>query len=260
MKAIFFGLILSIISINLSIAQVESQNIRVDFQNPEGFTRHLLLGFVPDNSATDGLDYGYDALNINDLEDDLNWIIEDDRYVIQGVGAFDIEKYYPLGMFLENDGDIEISLNNLENFEEQIDVYLYDLELDTFTLLNEADYVNNLSADTYLNRFYLTFSTSVADAINEQVLSLSENEISAIKVWQSNVDRKIYIKNIPEQINEAVITLYSIDGKKVKEILEPSTNYNNSTEIETTNLSQGVYLLQIKSSSYNYSTKVCIAK
>ncbi len=73
------------------------QRVRIDITTPTGYTRHLLLGFTQDNAATDGFDYGYDAHNIDDYDDDCNWMIGNDRYVIQGVGAFHESKTYPLG-------------------------------------------------------------------------------------------------------------------------------------------------------------------
>ncbi|WP_400078448.1 T9SS type A sorting domain-containing protein [Winogradskyella sp. R77965] len=239
-------------------AQSEIQRVRIDFENPEGFTRHLLLGFVADNSATDGFDYGYDALNPDDLPDDLNWIIEEDRYVIQGVGAFSTDKYYPLGMFLSNSGDISISLANLENFEETVNVYLYDLQLDTYTLLNQENYTNNLAAETYLDRFFLTFSVSVGAIISNSVLSTSENKISDVNVWHSNLNNELYIKGIPTKANSISIAVHSIDGKQIIE--EKISNGTNENEIKlnTAGLSRGIYIIKIDSASFSHTSKVCI--
>jgi hypothetical protein len=96
------------------------QKIRINFVTPLGYTRQLLLGFTSDNSASDSFDYGYDARNIEDFPDDMNWLIDNDRYIIQGVGAFDETKKYPLGLFLTNSGSVDMSLNSLENFDSPI--------------------------------------------------------------------------------------------------------------------------------------------
>ena len=81
------------------------QRVRIDFTTPTGYVRHLLLAFTSNNAASDGFDYGYDGMVADDFPDDLNWMIEDDRYVSQGVGAFDQTKKYPLGLFLTNSGN-----------------------------------------------------------------------------------------------------------------------------------------------------------
>ena len=77
----------------------------------------MLLGFVPNNLATDYFDYGYDAMNTESFPNDLSWLINSEPYIIQGVGDFDESKLYPLGLYLSDSGEIEISLNTLENFD-----------------------------------------------------------------------------------------------------------------------------------------------
>lgn len=258
MRTILFCLILLITSVNFIEAQEEIQLVRVNFQNPEGYTRHLLLGFVPDNSATDGTDYGYDALNIDDLPNDLNWIIEEQRYIIQGVGEFNTNKYYPLGMFLSNSGDVHISLDSLENFEETIDVYLYDVALETYTLLNDEDYSNNLASDIYLNRFYITFSNSVSAAINEDLLSVSETEGEDLKIWYSNPQNELNIKGVSESNHSVSIVLYSLDGKQIMKKNVSNSNLTDLIKLQTSNISAGVYILKIGSDTFTHTTKVCL--
>ncbi len=147
------------LSTQSSLAENSSsiQRVRIDFTMPNGFVRHLLLGFTPDNTATDGVDYGYDGLNPDDFPDDLNWIIEDERYVIQGVGAFENTKIYPLGLFLSNSGDIEIKLTGLENFTEDINVFVFDAKLNTYTQLNDANYSGYSDSGDYTDRYFITF-------------------------------------------------------------------------------------------------------
>ncbi|WP_296384645.1 T9SS type A sorting domain-containing protein [Winogradskyella sp.] len=240
--------------INFSQAQSEIQRVRIDFENTDGYTRHLLLGFVPDNSASDGFDYGYDALNNDDLEDDLNWIIDDGRYIIQGVGAFNSNKYYPLGMFLTNTGDISISLTELENFENEIDVYLYDLESNTYALLNETNFDKNLSANTYLNRFYITFSNSAHIEIsNNSLLSTNDNESGNLKIWHSNHNDLLHI-NGKTIFTDTTLSLYNMEGKKLVE--EKITN--KSYSLDTSTISKGIYIVKINSDTFSHSTKVCI--
>ena len=102
------------------------KRIRVNVKTTKDAVRPLLLSFTPNNAATDGFDYGYDGLCVDEMEDDLNYIIENKRCVIQGVGAFDSTKQYPFGMFIKHPGNIEISLDALENFESEVKVYIYD--------------------------------------------------------------------------------------------------------------------------------------
>ncbi len=243
-----------LLCINFSQAQSEVQRVRIDFENPDGYTRHLLLGFVPDNSATDGVDYGYDALNPDSFANDCNWMIDDDRYVIQGVGEFNTSKYYPLGMFLDNTGDISISLADLENFEDEIDVYLYDLEYDTYTLLNETDFDKNVLANAYLNRFYITFSTTAhIDINNNNTLSISDDALSKLKIWHSNLKDILHVNGITNS-TDAILSLYNMEGKKLVE--EKITN--ESYSVNTSGISSGIYIVNVDSSTLSYSVKLCI--
>jgi len=244
-------------SIFFSEAQ-DIQKVRVDFQNSEGYTRQLLLGFVSDNMASDGVDYGYDAPNIEDLSDDLNWMIEDNRYIIQGVGDYNSEKYYPFGMFLSNSGDISISLNRLENFDSPIDVYLYDLELNTYTLLNATDFTQDLSAANYLNRFFITFSSTIGPTIlANSVLSSKDDDLENLKIWSSNSTDQVFVKGITGSAISS-IALYTTEGKK---IIEDKTSFKNSNEkfaLSTSNISTGIYILRIDSATFSHTEKVCI--
>lgn len=239
---------------SFSFSQSLIQTVRIDFQNPEGYTRYLALGFISDNSATDGVDYGYDALNINDLQNDLNWMIDGNRYIIQGVGAFNTNKYYPLGMFLSNAGEVEISLNALENFNNDIDVYLYDLELNSYTNLNTSSLIQAMDEGNYINRFFVTFSIDVHLEISTNyLLSNNENELNALKIWHSSSTNDLHINGLLD-IENAKLALYSIDGKIIKEETLSARTYT----LNTSGISNGIYLVRIETSTFTHTTKVCI--
>lgn len=251
----FQYLLLFVFCFSFSFAQSEIQTIRIDFQNPEGFTRHLALGFLEDNSATDGIDYGYDAPNIDDLQNDLNWMIEDSRYVIQGVGAFNATKYYPMGMFLTNSGEVTISLNTLENFQNAIDVYLYDLELDTYTLLNDSGFTQNISAGNYIDRFFIAFSSDAHLNISaDYLLSVNDEKKDEINVRYSKELHHVYVSGLPHK-TKAKLTLYSILGEKVRQ----EDISKDKSKVNTLGISEGIYLVKIETSTFTHSAKVYIS-
>lgn len=119
---------------------------------------------------------------------------------------------------------------------------------------------NNLTAETYLKRFYITFSDTVSDAINEEVLSLTDNEVKDVKVWPSKLQNELCIKGIPNQHNSVSIALHNIEGIKIIE--EKISDYHNSDiiKLEITEMATGVYILTVKSNSFSHTTKVCISK
>ena len=192
----------------------ELQIVRIDFTMPNGFVRHLALGFTANNVATDGYDYGYDALNKDDFPNDLNWIIESDRYVIQGVGAFDDTKQYPLGMFMSENGDIEIALDVLENFDAPIDLFIYDSQLNTYTQINYSNYAASIAKGDYVDRFYLVFK-DVSDSTNiTKSLSTEEFSLENTKVSYLNNTKELYISTNDNFIIEN-INIYNLLGQEM---------------------------------------------
>ncbi|MCX7549958.1 hypothetical protein [Xanthomarina sp. F2636L] len=191
------------------------QRVRIDFTMPNGYVRHLLLGFTPNNAATDGVDYGYDALNADNFPDDLNWMIENQRYVIQGVGEFQNTKQYPLGMFISNAGDITIALDTLENFDSQIQVYLFDALNNTYTLLNEIDFEAYVTEGTHLNRYYIAFRNNTNGMVYNsasQQLSISENEIQDTSISYLRKSNEIYISS---NQNISKLEVFNLLGKRI---------------------------------------------
>jgi len=195
----------------------EIQRVRIDFVTPLGYTRHLMLAFTPDNVASDNFDYGYDALVFDDFPDDLNWIIEDERYIIQGVGAFENTKFYPLGMFLSNSGQVKIKLRLLENFDSPIPVYVYDFVLDTFTPINNADCIISLADGDYLDRFYITFSNDkniINMASSSKALTVGDHDIQHTSFNYIRSAKELVIKtNTTTKLNQ--VALYDITGKRL---------------------------------------------
>lgn len=195
------------------------QRVRIDFESPNGFVRPLLLAFTSDDSATDGVDYGYDGANFDQFPDDLFWMIEDNTYVIQGVGSYVDTKQYPLGLFLTNSGTIKISLNSLENFNEEIDVYVFDNLENTYTRINESNFVLDVTNGDYINRFFITFSNpnaTVNNEISNGALSLEEYNNEALNsiTYLSNSNQLVIKSNsIISNIN-----IYSITGQKINQI------------------------------------------
>jgi len=189
------------------------QRVRIDFTTPTGYVRHLLLAFTSNNAASDGFDYGYDGMVPDDFPDDLNWMIEDDRYVIQGVGAFDQTKKYPLGLFLTNSGTIDISLTSLENFSNTIDVFIYDAVLDNYAPINDVNFSKNINSGDYLDRFFIAFQDDNA-IVQGASLSIEENETSSTIVnYLSNTDM-LYV-NTNSSLNIKSIEVYNLLGKQL---------------------------------------------
>ncbi|MFI1743273.1 hypothetical protein [Thalassobellus sediminis] len=216
---------------SLNVAYSNIQRIRIDFKMPNGFTRHLLLAFTKDNSASDAYDYGYDAINKDDYPYDLNWLVDNQRCTIQGVGSFDENKKYPFWMFMSQNGNIEIALDTLENFDSPIDIFIYDSLLNTYTQINSSNYASNVDSGEYSDRFYITFknesnANSVNSSVAKSILNIEESNIEKTKISYLSNSKELYVNtnaltkikniNVYNMHGQNVISVIKINSKTIK--------------------------------------------
>ena len=225
------------------------QRVRLAFKTPEGATRYLLLGFTPDNAATDGIDYGYDGLNSDDFPSDLSFGIAGKKFVIQGVGAFDINKKYPLDMTLKIAGAVELSLTGLENFETPIDVFVHDAELDTYTQINAMSFQSTLDSGNYTERFSIVFRP-------DSTLSTIDKEFKEVNVKYLQNTNEIYIKT-PASIEIRQVNLITITGQSVTS-WDLTTNYSQEHKIPVKDIAVGNYILQVETNTNSYTKKIMV--
>lgn len=227
------------------------QRVRLDFIAPNGALRPIMLGFTPNNQATDGYDYGYDALNTEDLPYDMSWLIEDEPYIIQGVGAFDETKRYPLGIYMDAFGAFEISLRSLENFETPITVYVYDTMLDTYTPINSFNFMTTIESGDHLNRFYITFLPNGS-------LSTVENHVESIMVSYLNDSQSIYVKT-PRSIHVETVSLLNMLGQTVRTWDVNTVNQDSAIRLPVKRIAEGHYIIQVVSTEGKTSKKVVVS-
>ena len=226
------------------------QRIRLSFKTPEGAKRHLMLGFTPDNLATDGIDYGFDALNSDNFPSDLSFAIAGKKFVIQGVGAFEINKEYPLDMILGIPGNVEIALTELENFDTPIDIVIYDKLLGTYTKINYANFQLPLVAGRYTDRFYIVFQ-------GDETMSVIDQDFKEINVKYLQRTNEIYVK-IPSNIEVKQVYLVTLAGQKVNSWNLFNLHFSTEFKIPVNNIAQGTYILKVETSTNTYSKKVII--
>jgi hypothetical protein len=227
------------------------QRVRLRFSAEDGLRRPLLLAFTPNNAASDGYDYGYDALNYDQYPNDMFWNIEGQNYVIQGVGAFDDSKAYPLNINITNAGLIKIGITDLENFDTEIDVFVYDSLLETSTQINAVDYEVTLEAGIYQNRFYVAFGSNDA-------LSITNNETSSALVRYLIKSHEIYIKSA-ELMDIEKVRLLNIMGQTVMTWNKKEFNSTfGEIRIPVVNIPEGTYIISAETSNATINKKAII--
>ena len=228
------------------------KRLRLSFKSSEGAERQLLLAFTPNDKADDNYNYGYDAPNYDTFPSDLSWSINNERYVIQGVGQFDNSKKYPFIMEVGKSGEIEISLDDLENFDSAIDVYIYDALLGTYTKFNDTPFKATLSINDYTERFFLAF-------INEESLSTPKNEIDSIRLYYLNDTKEIYI-NWVNSYDIKEIKLINILGQTVKTYNDIEPINSHEIRIPVKNISEGNYVIKVTNSHGKTTNKKVVIK
>lgn len=227
------------------------QRVRIDFTTPEQAIRPLMLAFVPNNLATDGFDFGYDAINTEVLPNDMSWLIDNEPYIIQGVGTFDVSKQYPLGIFLNTQGTIKIALNALENFDTEIDVFVYDALMGSFTNINTIDFQIPLDAQAYVDRFFITFT-------QWETLHTVDQELENMQLSFLNDTKEIWIQT-PNAIDVEKVYLINVLGQTVKSWDAENLSNSNEIRIPVTQISEGNYIIKVRTSE-GISTKKIILR
>ena len=220
--------------------------IRLGFNTANNFHRQLLIGFM-DDLATDGVDRGYDGYQIDTQKNDLYFLIDDSEYTIQGVGAFDVNKSYPLGVKTDIIGNVQFVVDSAEFLPANQKIYIHDKETSIYYDITEKAAEVNLPAGTYDTRFELTFQT-------DKTLAIGENELpeSMVIIYNNEIKKKLFIsKNKSVDIKE--ISIYNIVGQQLSTLKKVPRM--NTIEIPF-NVQSGVYLIKIITAEGVISKKV----
>lgn len=197
------------------------------------FTRQLALAFLPE--ATDGVDYGIDALNMDaSLPNDVSFLLEDKNYVIQGVN-FEETKKIPLAVKATNNTTIKFYVPEVINFDLSQAIYIHDALDDSYHDIKNNVYEVAVPKGTYSDRFKITF-------IDEKKLNTKDLTKPTFTINQNNTDQKLMISNTT-QVDIKSVIVYDMLGRIIlsKEILGNNQHYYFSTS----GLSSGIYIVEL---------------
>ncbi|WP_142786338.1 T9SS type A sorting domain-containing protein [Changchengzhania lutea] len=220
--------------------------VRIGYEDPEGFHRQLLLGFLPNSTADLNYNLGYDS-EISDVrEDELFYIIDDNlmkKHVIQGVGTFDELYEFPLGLIITEAGTHTIMLDAVENFSGP--VYIKDHVSNTTQSLSASHFDLNLAPGDYLDRFSIVFKP-------QEVLNNDAFEPKNIRVNYDGMDNIKIINK--KQIKLIDISVFNILGQKIID-MNPDVLTQKDMTIPLP-YSDGLYLVRIESSQSKETYKI----
>ncbi len=224
--------------------------LRIGFNSVNTIHRQLLL--TVDENATTGYDWGYDALYHDTQIDDMYWLINDEKYTIQSINNTGLATILPLGIHTKNNGVSSISIDQLEQVPDDLNIYLHDKTSNVYHDLRQSSYNINLPAGEYLNRFEITFSTE-----QQQTLSTDNIEDKPINVFFSKEKKQITIQNPSSKLIES-IEVFNMLGQSLF-MFETKTKEHlltyNANPFET-----GYYIVKLKTPYGKLSKKILIEK
>ena len=223
--------------------------LRIGFNSINTIRRQLLI--TEDSNATQGVDWGYDGMIQESQIDDMFWLINNQRFTIQGIDVIDNQTILPIGVYTDSDGTNSFALDALTNATAITKVYLHDKVLNIYHNLSEENYNVFLPAGEYLERFEITFS-------NQNALNINDNfYVNNIEVHYSNNLKSIVIINpLHHDIN--TIKMMTLLGQTVLEIKDVSNQ--NYQEIKLNNLSSGAYIIKLNTPNGIVSKKIIVRK
>ncbi|MCG9793075.1 LamG-like jellyroll fold domain-containing protein [Flavobacterium algicola] len=230
------------------------KKIRLGYTSAVNFHRQVLLGFI-DNKATAAFDDGYDAYLLDAFPNDMSFISNGIKLVIQGEGTFDNNATFPLALKADQTGTVIFTLDGIENFDNNEKFYILDKLSNTYHDITSDSYEITLDAGEYLDRFSLTFKNSNAEptlAVN----SSDVNNSAVIVAYQQN-NRTITIQKNNDEVEIKDASLYDMSGKRIRN-WSASSLIQNNFQLPIGQLSSGVYIVTLTTSNGKISQKIII--
>ena len=233
-------------------------------RNNEFVNSHLKLQLSNNNASkstdfyfientTLGLDPGYDAGVWGNNAGGFSIyseLVEENAGIhmaIQSLPNEDFESMViPLGINSNANEQITVSISESDLLA-STDVFLEDRLNNTFTLLNQTDFVITPNVDlTSTGRFFLRFA--------DETLETSENEIDDLKIFATKTPRVITVRGLLSEATE--FALYDIRGRLVLTIELDDSQLTNQVDVSA--FEDGIYVVKLNSTNKTKSQKVII--
>jgi hypothetical protein len=212
--------------------------VRLGFNSNNKYHRQVLLGFM-NEKATSQIDYGYDALNIDDFPNDMYLLNGENQLVIQGEGFFDATASYPIGVKTAVEGTVSFIIDALENFSTEQGIFIHDKLTDTYHNIRGEKFEVNMPIGVNNTRFSLRFM--------DKTLKVEQNSISDIQIRYIQNGNTLIINNKILDVNVEKVTLFNILGQSINTWKTENQEQQN-IQIPIKNIDSGVYIAKLKTS------------
>jgi hypothetical protein len=205
-----------------------------------------------EENATSGLDYGYDALNIDTQLNDMYFVNNGAKLNIQGDGFFNVNNIYPIGIKNNVAGNVTFKIDEKENFDDDsFQAYIHDNVTNIYHNIRNVSFTINLPQGTVENRFSLTFKNTSALS-NE-----SFDNANGLLVVYSNANSILSIKNNVIDATVESVSLFNMLGQAITTWDVKDQNQQN-IELPIKSLSTGTYIVKVKTTKGETSRKIIV--
>tara|TARA_R110000787_G_scaffold230861_2_gene338346 strand:+ start:7299 stop:9230 length:1932 start_codon:yes stop_codon:yes gene_type:complete len=223
--------------------------INTAFGNQVGIShiRQMVLAFS--DQSTVGYDRGLDGRHPMDAVGadvyfPVNFQGESTPFVISTV-PFSIDRIVPVD-FIINTPTPKIKITIVENVNFNETAYFYDHHEDTYQEItndNEASF--GLEVGEHKNRFAILFQSRRQALENSEGTIAKEETRANVDFFQNNPSKQLEIRN-PEGYDIKTAMVYDMAGKLV--ISKSNLGANNIITLSTSNVTDGIYLVQLLTS------------
>ena len=166
---------------------------------------------------------------------------------------YDIEAILPLVLQGNQPSNtFSISVNQMNNVPEGIDVFIHDKELGTYTDIKTGSFDIVLPEGTHKGRFEVVFQDG--SKLDNNIVEISPEVLDII---HNNTSSSLMVKN-PNELDIATITMHDVRGR----LIFNKSNVGNNTEytFPTGELSSGLYVIKVNTVTNRTLDKKVIVK
>ena len=207
--------------------------IKIEINNQ--YTRHLTTALFDD--ATDGYDRAGDAMNISELDTDVNYLIaKDDNPYMINVLPYNVDKTLPLKI---NGGSSKNHFNvKVDDINFDIDgIWLHDLKTGEYFDILYSAHAFDLPKGTFNDRFEITFKNG-----STENLGVAEDIKNSFDIFQNNKQAELQILNpLGNSLKE--ISVYDMAGRQMTSKINEGTAAQ--VTISSAKWSDGIYIVRV---------------
>ena len=224
--------------------------IRLGYNSRNNYHRQVLLGFMNELASSE-IEPGYDAIHIDNQVNDMYFVHNGTKLVIQGDGYFDVNNIYPVAVKADAAGNVKFMLDKVENLDENQGIYIFDNMTGIYHNIRNNAFEINLDAGLHDRRFSLRFSPRENLGIENPTLE------QGVDIAFTSNNNTLHIKNKLLDTTVTSVAAYTILGQSLT-----TWNVENQTQqniqIPISGLSAGAYIVKIITTDGELSKKIIV--